>query len=223
MKGTGRYPAPCCKFGDQLKIAISGSGGTGKTTLCHALSAALGLPAIEEQLQPVVEAINQVHRAKQGETSPEKIARAERAYGQVCEGWLNGRVALHEKFPGGFVADRWALDILQRWLIAGIQRDNDILTRKLLGHVQKEAQQLDLVIITPMIRLQDEQVNEAGLHRQQSLSPRILSHAMYRGLLEQLTTVPRLYLSSQPSTVDQRVDQVRELLNRLRARRNTSE
>lgn len=199
-----------------MKIAISGSGGTGKTSLCHALSANLGLPAIEEQLQPVVEAINQVHKARQDQASPEGISRAERFYAQICENWLNDRVALHEKFPGGFIADRWALDILQRWLVAGIQRNNDLLTRKLLGHVQNEARQLDLVIITPMIQFQDEQVNEAGLRRQQSLSPRILSHAMYRGLLEQLTTVPRLYLSSQPSTVEERIAQVRVALKKIK-------
>ena len=167
---------------------------------------------------PVVEAINNVYRSRTNQAPPGEIALAERAYADTCEAWLNDRVALHEKFPGGFVADRWALDILQRWLVAGIQRDNDSLTRKLLGHVQREAQKLDLVIITPMIRLQNEYVNEAGLHRQQSLSPRILSHVMYRGLLEQITEVPRIYLSSQPSTVDQRVGQVRELLAVLKGR-----
>lgn len=197
-----------------MKIAISGAGGIGKTTLGRALAERLRLPFLEENLEPVVRAAAESHQRPPVTVSSGSPADGGDRYLAAIDTWLADRVARQARHPAGFVADRWALDILQRWLLSGRSED-DARTAGLIRHVQAQAAQFDLVIVPPLLRLRDEANNEAGLRRISALGPRLLSHALYRGLLEQLTRVPCLYLAARPTTVEQRVDQVLATLDRL--------
>jgi len=199
-----------------VKIAISGSGGIGKTTLGRALAERLHLPFLEENLGALVRAGAEARQQTQD------AAAAENAYLAAVDAWLADRQRQQATHPEGFVADRWALDILQRWLLGG-RGDDDAKTTALIRHVQAQAARLDLVIVPPMLRLRDETDNEAGLRRISALGPRLLSHALYRGLLEQLTQVPRLYLAARPTTVEQRVEQVLATIERLNHPRRTGQ
>lgn len=204
-----------------MKIAISGSGGIGKTTLGRALAERLHLPFLEENLEPLVRAGAELHRRKQGAAASADVAASENNYLAAVDAWLADRQHQQESHPDGFVADRWALDILQRWLLGGRSED-DAKTAALIRHVRAQANRLDLVIVPPMLRLRDETDNEAGLRRISALGPRLLSHALYCGLLEQLTQVPRLYLAARPTTVEQRVEQVLATIERLNRARGSA-
>jgi hypothetical protein len=58
------------------------------------------------------------------------------------------------------------MDILVRWLFSGVAYDNDALCRRLVGHVGRIAQQLDAVVVLPLMDLApQEATNEFGLHR----------------------------------------------------------
>lgn len=81
-----------------LRIALSGSAGTGKTTLGRALSEELGLPFIEEGMRARLEAGLELGRLSHAEL--EALHR---------ELWAE-QVAREAACPGGFVADRSSLD-----------------------------------------------------------------------------------------------------------------
>ncbi len=90
-----------------LFIALSGSAGTGKTTLGRALSEQLGLPFLEEGMRARIEAGLRPNELDSGaqETLFEELW-AEQAAAQT-------RAA---KLHGGYVADRSALDFAAAWL-----------------------------------------------------------------------------------------------------------
>lgn len=189
-----------------MRIAISGTGGIGKTTLAKALADTLGVPLLAENLQDIVMAIGK-WRQSQLNCDTTQLNAARQAYMRACETWLNDRVRQQARNPG-FVADRWALDILVRWLQAGIEQHNDALTSQLVTHVQGQARSLDLVVFPPLRRLDMAPSNNDGLTRHQHLSARLHSHALSRGLLEQLTAVARLDIPDHVIDINERVGMV---------------
>jgi nicotinamide riboside kinase len=90
------------------RVALSGSAGTGKTTLGRALAERLGVPFLEEGMR----------RRIAGGLVLHDLSRAElRAL--VLELWREQRT-LEERAPGGFVADRSSLDYAAFWLHYGL-------------------------------------------------------------------------------------------------------
>ena len=90
-----------------LRIALSGSAGTGKTTLGRALSEQLQLPFLEEGMRARIEAGLQPNELdSDAQESLFEELWAEQATAQV-------RAAQQH---GGYVADRSALDFAAAWL-----------------------------------------------------------------------------------------------------------
>ena len=81
-----------------LRVAVSGSAGTGKTTLGRALAAALDLPFIEERMRLRLEQGLELGRMSHAEL--EALHRD--LWAEQC--------ALEAAHPGGFVVDRSSLD-----------------------------------------------------------------------------------------------------------------
>jgi len=202
-----------------IKIAISGTGGIGKTSLARALAEEFGVPLIEEGLNTVVTAINDLDHLRKTSKQTELIKKAENNYIHVCEQWLNHRQNIQNQYLDGYILDRWALDLFQRWLYAGIRQSNNTSTHAWISHIRTQAEQFDLIIIPPFNTSDIEQKNESGLYRKQAIAPRLLSHALYRGLLDELVPTPKLYIPSSLETLESRVELVIDEIENLRNNR----
>jgi predicted ATPase len=95
------------------RIAFSGSGGTGKTTLARRLAHELGVPYIEEGMRRRIEAGLALHHLDR-----EQLRRL------IDELWLEQRRA-EEAAHSGFVADRSSYDFAAFWLHYDLHRESD--------------------------------------------------------------------------------------------------
>lgn len=95
------------------RLALSGSAGTGKTTLGRRLAAALGLPFIEEGMRRRLAAGLDLHRC-----TPRDLERL------MQELW-DEQVGLEDAARGGFVADRSAADFAAFWMHYGLLHERE--------------------------------------------------------------------------------------------------
>jgi len=118
------------------RIALSGSAGTGKSTLGRALAEHYGVPYIEERMRLRLE-----NGFTLGKLSP--------------DGW---RALMHElwaehaaeeaRYPNGFVADRSSLDFLAFWLHYGLY-DAEAETEAYAAAMREHAQHYDRILLFP--------------------------------------------------------------------------
>lgn len=202
------------------RLAISGTGGIGKMSLAAELAQRLNVPLLPENLTEVVAAMGAMARALTHGVEARQAAM--RHYLEVCEDWLKARVQAIRAHPDGFVADRWALDILVRWLYAGFRKGDDALYRHLVAHMRASASALDALVIPPLMPLAaGEDTNEAGLQRAQAWSRRLHVQAITQGLAEAWAPVPRLCLPRKPMTVQERASVVLQAVPGLRSSRRS--
>lgn len=118
------------------RIAVSGSAGTGKTSLGRHLARELGLPFVEEGMRARLEAGLDLH-----ELGLEGWAAL------IEELWEEHRAA-QAAAPDGFVADRSSLDFAAFWLHYDLcalpERSADFLAR-----MRAAAADYDLVVMLP--------------------------------------------------------------------------
>lgn len=191
---------------DRPRIALSGSAGTGKTTLGRALAARWGVPYVPEGMRERIERGLDLHtldaeglRALLWELWGEQQDREDRA--------------LHD--AGGFVSDRSPVDYLAFWLLYGFFSDDEE-TAALQNAVQTRLARLDQVVVLPhgVLPLEADGVRSSNPWvqlRYQSLVEGLL----FRRLVpEQLALLPDL------TELDARVAWVEDLITRggLRAR-----
>lgn len=196
-----------------MRIAITGTGGIGKTMLATALSEELQIPLIEEGIQPVVNALLELGKAGKARGD---VKAAQEQYARTCWQWLQDRNAAYGRH-GNFVADRFAIDVLARWVMSGVGRNDDHFLIRMVKECQHQSSTLDLIVMPPLVKLAQKNVpNEQGMHRHESVAMKLFSQSMSRGLIEQLLTTPRLYLPLRCSTVEQRVEAVKSALSKLK-------
>lgn len=98
-----------------MRIAVSGSAGTGKTTLARALGARLGLPVIGEGMREFLERTGiDLHTLSHG------------AFKDLVRGLWEERRATEEAAwarSGGFVADRAGVDFAAFWMFYRFARE----------------------------------------------------------------------------------------------------
>lgn len=195
-----------------MRIAITGTGGIGKTTLVNALAASFNVPVITEDMQSVVMAINALNQA-QHETRG--IKEAQQAYHQACIDWLNNR-AKQQLAHESFIADRFSFDLLARLVIPSLQKPDEALLMKIITVCKRQASTLDLIVMPPLMPMATKDaVNENGLNRHNDLGMKLFSHSLSRGLMEQLLDVPRLYIPLSVKTTAHRVELVQQTLQKL--------
>ncbi len=192
-----------------MRIAIIGTAGIGKTTLASALSEILSLPLIKEDLGEVVQAVsllNAPHPAPVGQGNPIEICR------NACRRWLAHRQGIQEKLPG-FVQDRCAIDILQRWLLLNLSEQDNMATLEIIRQTRALVSTLDWVIIPPF-NMSLEKENEASLTRSHSLSLLFRGQSLTIGVAQMC--VPRNKLLLIPATVRSRQERIDFVLDRVR-------
>lgn len=120
-----------------LSLALSGSAGTGKTTLGRALAEALGLPFIEEGMRRRLEAGLQLHEFGPGDYED-----------LIDELWAEQHAQELEHAGTGFVADRSAYDFAAFWLHYGFMADR-ARTDRTLERLLDEGRRYSRVIVLP--------------------------------------------------------------------------
>ena len=200
----------------KYRIALCGANATGKSSLAVALAQDMKVPHVPEDLSQVVTAMNAANRARAlGDGAQQEALQH---YLEACQQWLNKRAKFLREHKEGFVADRWAMDILVRWLFSGVAYDNDALYRRLVGHVGRIAQQLDAVVVLPLMDLApQEATNESGLHRHHHWSRRLHEQALLRGLLDLHVPCMKIYVPARPMSVADRTVLVLEALRKPRS------
>lgn len=157
-----------------LRIALSGSAGTGKTTLARRLASDLSLPYVPEGMRVRIERGLDLHAL-----GPEQLQ------GLVLELWeeqcqLEDQA---ERSSGGFVSDRSPIDFFAFWLLyrCGPRAHTESFHRE----VGERAARLDRIVVLPwgVIPLEDDGVRSVDPWRQKH----------YQALLEGL-----LFRESRP-------------------------
>lgn len=122
--------------GARPRIALSGSAGTGKTTLGRALAAELGLPFVEEGMRRRIEAGFRPH----GYGAKEWAAL-------VRELWGEHRAA-EDAARDGFVSDRCSIDFAAFWLHYGLHEDVEA-TEAFVAEMSAHARRYDRIMLLP--------------------------------------------------------------------------
>jgi len=118
------------------RIVFSGSAGTGKSTLARALAGRLGVPYIEEGIRPRVERGLKLYLLDESQRRD-----------LIRELWEEQRAA-QDAAPGGFVADRSAVDYAAFWLHYGLT-DAQEETEAFLAEMERAASMESRVVLCP--------------------------------------------------------------------------
>ena len=160
------------------RIALSGSAGTGKTTLASRLAAELGVPYIEEGMR----------RRIQGGLAWYELDR-EQQLGLIEELWEEQRAA-EDAATGGFVADRSSYDFAAFWLHYDFHADlRDTSDR--FEHWCASGERYDRVLLLPwgVLPLEADGVRSTNRYMQlryQGILEAVLEHHAREGLVHRI-------------------------------------
>lgn len=127
------------KFSIKRRLALSGSAGTGKTTLGTRLATQLDVPFIPEGMRIHLERGLDLYRLSRSAHKSLTL--------RLLDDMLNA-CARAERDAGGFICDRSPLDSAAFWLYYGLA-DDDQETATLLNHIAQAMQHFDAVVILP--------------------------------------------------------------------------
>lgn len=180
-----------------MKIAISGTAGTGKSTLSKALAAKLNLVHIDENYAPLNDA-----RLK-GDFPPRLT--------QI----LHHKRTL-ENTAVNFVTDRCAIDLLHTWLNQSGHKINPQLTAQFFKECRQQIQTYDFVLITPWNSFKLVQ-NDAVVPREMDIMEQLRHHASIMGhthLWLQKTRI--IEIPQSMANIDERIDFVLATIKKRR-------
>ncbi len=168
LSGGSAASAPRA-LGAGPRIAISGSAGTGKTTLGKRLASELGVPFVEEGMR---------RRIEKG-FRPHGYGAREWAV-LVRDLWEEHRAA-EDAAQDGFVADRSSLDFAAFWLHYGLHEDVEA-TERFVAEMRAHAERYDRIVLLPWgaIPLVDDGVRSTNRWTQ------LRYHSILEGLLERM-------------------------------------
>jgi hypothetical protein len=154
---------------ENLKIAVSGTAGIGKSTLAQMLAKHLALEVIDEHYD------GKITRAKEKppalwETEMIAVLRSKHEMETQCT---------------GFVTDRCPLDLFNGWLNNALHtRLPEDKTKRFMSACMKACRHYDFVVIPPWngIPFQEREPGRDGIRRNHNLFVLLRSHASTLGL-----------------------------------------
>jgi broad specificity phosphatase PhoE/nicotinamide riboside kinase len=174
------------------RIALSGSAGTGKTTLARALAAHWGVPYLDEGMRRRLEGGLDLHSlSPEGFRALNLELRDEQA--------MRERAALRSH--GGFVSDRSALDYAAFWLVYRFVDDEEV-TEQVMQAAAEQAAGYDAVVLLPwgVLPLHDDGVRSTNRWRQRHFQ------ATVEGLLRREVEPGRLLEMPALRNLEDRID-----------------
>lgn len=180
-----------------FKLAISGSAGTGKSSLASALARSLKLPYLEESFRRHREDGLIFHHLSPTEQS------------DLIRELYTESITQATQCPNGFVQDRCPIDFLAFWLHYGFWNDEK-RSAALFNRVQMDLSLYNRIIILPWGRFDIEEDGVRSTNRWLQLK--------FQSLLEGLFTrfVPKDLIYWMPddiATKKGRLDRVHEIMN----------
>lgn len=173
------------------RIAISGSAGTGKTTLGRRLAEELGVPFLEERMRRRLEDGFDVH----------SLTLAD--WRALVEGDWQAQRAEEERCARGFVADRSSLDYAAFWLHYGLH-DERAETERFLARAFAEALRYDRIVVCPW---GGPPIVHDGV-RSTNRWTQLRFQALVEGLLERFVDPARVLRLALDTSVEERVARV---------------
>ena|GEM_PF-896060 len=164
LQGVG-----CLPPNKALKLAITGSAGSGKSTLCRHLARWLDLPLIEELYDEFLT----IRRDK-----PAQL------WGRELIALLRHKQGLEARYPG-FVSDRCAIDLVHKWHYHFLNsRLGEGPTGRFVDTCLKSINSYDFVVIAPWDSFPLSQVGEErpGVARNLNKYSQLKHHASVVGL-----------------------------------------
>ncbi len=189
--GEPRRASVIAPRGARPRVALSGSAGTGKTTLAMALAQHLDLPYIPEGMRRRIEGGLDLHALDHGGLRRLVLALWEEQV-EAEEACLRDH--------GGFVSDRSPLDYAAFWLLYRFT-DDTTATERLFEAVAERLDRLDRVVLLPwgVLPLQADGVR--------STNPWVQRHfqALVEGLLQRQLDPRRLASLPDLQSLDHRL------------------
>ncbi len=191
-----RAPRPAERV-ERPRLSLSGSAGTGKTTLGRRLAHELGLPFLEERMRRRLEEGFDVHALDQA------------GWRALIESDWQAQRDDEERCSGGFVADRSSLDYAAFWLHYGLHEDAEE-TARWLARMAEDARRYDRVLVCPWgaLPLVDDGVRSTNRWTQ------LRFQTIVEGLLERYAEPARVLRVDPTPRLEERLQQVLRALGR---------
>lgn len=180
-----------------MRIAVSGSAGTGKSTLAIELSKVLGLPFISEGVREYLQSVG-INNFKG--LSPQDTM-------QMQHHILNNKLMLEDKY-GDFVADRSTADSMVYTLRWGSKGTPDKEVADYIERCLTQLKTYDLILFCPWNSIAYEQdgLRSSNIFYQLEISMAVYGILSYSGATVHIV---------KETSLEERVKEVLEIINRL--------